>query len=166
MATKENLQEAFAGESQANRKYTAFAREAEKNGKPMIAKLFKAAADAETVHALLHFKNMGGIGSTEENLKAAIEGEGFEFQQMYPKFVEEAEKDGAKEALRAFKWAMTVEETHHKLYSEALETLQSGKDLDAGKIHVCQCCGHTVIGDSPEKCPVCGASEKMFKEII
>ncbi len=165
MSTKENLQEAFAGESQANRKYLAFAKKAEKDGYPQIAKLFKAAAEAETVHAHAHFKVMGEINDTAANLESAIEGEGFEFQDMYPKFVEEAEAEGNKPALINFRNAMAVEEIHHGLYSKALESVKSGSDLPATSIFVCEICGNTVEGDCPDKCSVCNAPKAKFFEV-
>ena len=165
MSTSENLKEAFAGESQANRMYLAFAKKAEQDGLPQVAKLFRAAAAAETVHAHAHFRAMGGIKNTEENLKVAIEGEGFEFQQMYPKFLKQAEEEKVNPAITSFKHALAVEEIHHGLYSEALEVVESGKDLPETKIYVCEVCGNTVKGSAPDKCPICGAAKKMFKEI-
>jgi rubrerythrin len=165
MATKENLKEAFAGESQANRKYLAFAKKAAADGYPQIAKLFRAAAEAETVHAHSHFRVLGGIKSTTENLQAAIEGEGFEFKEMYPKFIAEAEKEGDKPALTTFTYANAVEKIHHTLYSEALAKLNTGKDLPAGDIHICGVCGYTVWGEAPDKCPVCGSAKKVFRRI-
>jgi rubrerythrin len=165
MSTQENLQEAFAGESQANRKYVAFAEKAEKDGFPQAAKLFRAAADAETVHALAHFRVIGKVKSTAENLKTAIDGEGFEFQKMYPKFVSEATEEGIAAAVNTFKNAMAVEEIHHNLYSQALEKIQEGQDLEKSKIYVCQVCGNTVLGEAPDVCPICGAKKEKFKEI-
>lgn len=165
MGTTENLWAAFAGESQANRKYLAFAKKAEAEGHAMIAKLFRAAAAAETVHAHAHLRALEGVKSTAENLQAAIEGEGHEFQEMYPGFVAQAEAEGAKAALRSFQYALAVEQTHFDLYSEALKTLQGGQDLAAGAIWVCDVCGHTVLGEAPEKCPVCNAAKKAFVEV-
>jgi len=165
MATADNLKEAFAGESQANRTYLAFAKKADDEGRPQIAKLFRATAAAETVHAHAHLRVMGGIQGTAENLQAAIDGEAFEFQQMYPKFVSEAEAEGAGAAALSFRNAMAVEQIHHGLYSKALETLRAGSDLDAAPIHVCNVCGNTVIGRAPDKCPVCGASKQHFFEV-
>ena len=165
MATSDNLKEAFAGESQANRKYLAFAQRAEQDGYPQVAKLFRAAAEAETVHAHAHLRVMGGIKDTNENLQAAIEGEGFEFQQMYPKFLAEAEAEDNKPAVFSFKHALAVEEIHHGLYSEALDTVKSGTDLPETKIFVCAVCGNTVKGEAPDKCPVCSASKEQFKEV-
>jgi rubrerythrin len=165
MPTQDNLQAAFAGESQANRKYLAFAAKAEAEGRPQIARLFRAAAAAETVHAHSHLRVMKGVGDTRENLQAAIAGEGHEFREMYPQFVEEAEREGHSAAVRTFRNAMAVEEVHHELYIKALETLQKGEDLPAAAIHVCDGCGHTVVGDPPERCPVCGAPKTKFKEV-
>lgn len=165
MATKDNLKEAFAGESQANRKYLAFAKKAEAEGYPQIAKLFRAAAEAETVHAHSHLRAMGEIKTTRENLQAAIEGEGFEFKEMYPKFIVEAERENNTVALTTFKYANAVEDIHYQLYSEALEKLESGQDLPAGDIYVCGVCGYTIWGEPPERCPVCGSVRKVFHSI-
>jgi rubrerythrin len=165
MATTENLKEAFAGESQANRKYLAFAKKADSEGFSQISKLFRAAAEAETVHAHAHLRVLGGIKSTEENLKAAVEGEGFEFQDMYPKFVKEAQEEGNKPAVMSFNNALAVEKIHHRLYSEALASLKTGNDLPAGSVFVCQVCGNTVPGEAPDTCPVCGAPKAKFVEV-
>ena len=165
MATKDNLQEAFAGESQANRKYLAFAKKAEQDGYPQVAKLFRAAAEAETVHAHAHLRVLGGVKDTAANLQAAIEGEGFEFQDMYPKFVAEAEAEGDKPATFSFKFALAVEEIHHGLYGEALKAVRSGSDLPETKIYVCPVCGNTVYGQPPETCPVCNAPGAKFFEV-
>jgi len=166
MATNDNLKEAFAGESQANRKYLAFAKKAEQDGYPQVAKLFRAAAEAETVHAHAHLRAMGGIKTTADNLQAAIEGEGFEFQQMYPKFLSEAESEGNKPAEFSFKYALAVEEIHHGLYKEALDAVKSENDLPETKIFVCPVCGNTVKGEAPDKCPICGASKEQFIKVI
>ena len=165
MSTNDNLKEAFAGESQANRTYLAFAKKADEEGYPQVAKLFRAAADAETVHAHAHLRAMKGINSTAENLQAAVDGEGHEFKQMYPGFVAEAEKEGNKPAFYSFQNALAVEEIHHGLYSEAIESVKSGSDLPEAKIFVCQVCGNTVMGQAPDKCPVCGAAKEKFNEI-
>jgi len=165
MATSDNLQEAFAGESQANRTYLAFAKKAEADGFPQIAKLFRAAAAAETVHAHAHLRVMDGVKGTAENLQAAIEGEGFEFKEMYPKFVDEAKAEGNKGAQISFENALAVEEVHYGLYSEALGSFNDGKDLLAAPIFVCGICGNTVLNEAPEKCPVCGAPQKKFCEV-
>jgi rubrerythrin len=165
MATKENLQEAFAGESQANRKYLAFAKKADEDGLPQVAKLFRAAAAAETIHAHAHLRVMGGIKGTTENLEEAIAGEGFEFQKMYPEFLAEAQAEGNKQAEFSFKNALAVEEVHHGLYSKALEAVKAGSDMTATPIFVCPVCGNTVEGSVPEKCPVCGVPGSKFSEI-
>ncbi len=165
MATKDNLQEAFAGESQANRKYLAYAKKAEQDGYPQVAKLFRAAAQAETVHAHAHLRVMGGVRGTSENLQDAIDGEGFEFQNMYPKFLAEAEAEGHKPATFSFKYALAVEEIHHGLYGEALNAVKSGSDLPSERIYVCSVCGNTVKGEPPEACPICNAPKTKFFEV-
>lgn len=165
MSTGENLQDAFAGESQANRKYTAFARKAEADGYPGIAKLFRAAAEAETVHALAHLRVMGGINSTADNLQTAIDGEGYESQQMYPKFLEQATAEGNQSAQTSFKYALAVEKIHYGLYSAALKSLQAGKDLPAARIYVCPVCGNTVYDNAPDRCPICYTPGDKFMEI-
>ncbi len=165
MTTTENLQAAFAGESQANRKYLAFARKAEADGYPQVARLFRAVAEAETVHAHAHFRVMGGIKDTAANLQTAIDGEGYEFREMYPQFVAEAEAEGNRPARGTFKNALAVEETHHGLYTEALKAVQAGKDLPETKIFVCPVCGHTVLGEAPDRCPVCRAPKARFFEV-
>ena len=165
MATKDNLQAAFAGESQANRKYLAFAKKADADGHPQVAKLFRAAAEAETVHAHAHLAVLSGVGTTAENVQAAIEGEGYEFQTMYPEFLAAAKKEGNEGAVMSFENALAVEEIHHGLYSVALAALDSGKDLAAAKIFVCKVCGNTVFGSAPETCPVCHTPKTPFCEI-
>ena len=165
MATKENLQNAFAGESQANRKYLAFARQAESEGYRQVAKVFRAAAAAETVHAHAHMRAMGAIKSTKENLAEAIEGESFEFQQMYPGYISEARREGHKAALVSFQNAMAVEQVHHSLYIEALNVLEGGMDMPEAKVFVCAVCGNTVLDEAPGKCPVCGAGTSKFEEV-
>ncbi|MHB1131181.1 MAG: rubrerythrin family protein [Chloroflexota bacterium] len=165
MATVENLKEAFAGESQANRKYLAFAKKAEVDGFAQVAKLFRAAAEAETVHAHAHLRVLGGIKDTATNLSGAIEGEGHEFKQMYPGFLATAQAEGQKPAEISFRNALAVEEVHYGLYSRALEAVQTGKDLAAQPLFVCNVCGNTVEQAAPDKCPVCGASKTAFGEI-
>ena len=166
MSTQENLQTAFGGESQANRMYTAFAAKADAEGHPQIARLFRAAAAAETVHALAHFRVMGGVNGTQDNLQAAAAGEKYEFTEMYPKFLEEAEAEGNRAAVVSFRNANAVEQIHYDLYSGALESLLAGKDLPAAPIHVCQVCGNTVVGAPPDKCSVCGAAKPKFTEVV
>jgi rubrerythrin len=160
-----DLADAFSGESQANRKYTIFASKAEQEGLPNIALLFKAAAEAEAVHAQAHLRVIGGVKSTKENLEAAIRGEAHEFKEMYPSFIKDAEEEGNKSALISFKNANAVEEIHHNLYKEALEAVEKGQDLPKRDIYVCQICGNTVYGEPPERCPICNAPRKRFKKI-
>ncbi len=166
MATSDNLKEAFAGESQAIRKYLAFAKKAQADGYSQVAKLFRAAAQAETVHAHAHLRVIGGIKSSEENLQEAIDGEGFEFQQMYPKFLAEAQEEGNNSAVTSFKYALAVEEIHHGLYTEALNAVKSGSDLPGAKIYVCPVCGNTVKDNAPDKCPVCATAGEIFQEVV
>ena len=163
--SEDNLQAAFAGESQANRKYLAFAEKADKEGFPQVAKIFRAAAEAETVHAHNHLRVLGGIKSTKENLHAAVEGEHHEFTKMYPAFLEDAKAEENKGAERSFNYANEVEKVHHKLYTNALEAVESGKDLEKQDVYICPVCGYTHEGKPPEKCPVCGAAEKVFRQI-
>ena len=165
MATADNLAAAFAGESQANRKYLAFAAKADKDGYPQVARLFRAAAAAETVHAHAHFRVMGGVGDTTANLEAAISGEGHEFREMYPAFVAEAEREGNKAAEVTFKNALAVEEIHHGLYSRALEAVQAGQDMPASTVHVCPVCGNTFVGEVPDTCPICNVGKEKFEEV-
>ncbi|OGW57840.1 MAG: rubrerythrin [Nitrospirae bacterium RBG_16_43_8] len=160
--TERNLKEAFAGESQANRKYLAFAKKAEDEGFKQIARLFRAAAEAETVHAHNHLRELGGIKSTKENLEEAINGESYEFQKMYPLMIKDAESEGIKGALRSFKFANEVEKIHADLYKNALQNLGKNPSVD---YYVCQVCGNTVENEPPDECPVCGAKKKMFKKV-
>ena len=165
MSTQDNLQDAFAGESQANRKYLAFAKKADEDGMAQVAKLFRAAAEAETIHAHAHLRVMGGIKTTIENLEEAVAGEGHEFQEMYPGFLAQAQAEGNKPAEFSFKNALAVEEIHHGLYSKALESVKSGNDLPATAIYVCPVCGNTVEGGVPDNCPVCNVPGSRFSEI-
>ena len=160
--TEQNLKDAFAGESQANRKYLAFAKKAEAEGFKQVARLFRAAAEAETVHAHNHLKELGGIKSTKENLQEAINGESYEFQKMYPQMIKDAEAEGNKGALRSFNYANDVEKIHAALYKKALENLGKSSDAD---MYVCQVCGYTVEGEAPDECPVCKAKKQSFKKI-
>ncbi len=166
MATAmENLQAAFAGESQANRKYLAFAKQADTDGLPQVAKLFRAAAEAETVHAHAHFRAMGGVKTTQENLEEAFGGENYEVEEMYPPMLAGAQEEGVKPAEISFKNALAVEKVHRALYSKALEAVKGGGDLPATKIYVCPVCGNTVEGDVPETCDVCGVPGSKFVEV-
>jgi len=163
--TQENLQAAFAGESQANRRYLFFAEKAEEEGHPWIARLFRAVAEAETVHARSHLKAMGDVGSTRDNLGAAISGENYEFMTMYPSFIEQANAENNKRAEISFNYANKVEKIHHGLYQKTLETLEAGQKLGDEPYFVCQICGNTVAGEAPEKCPICGAPSSKFKRV-
>ncbi|RLB90696.1 MAG: rubrerythrin family protein [Deltaproteobacteria bacterium] len=165
MGSMENLEEAFAGESQANRKYLAFAKKADDDGLSQVAKLFRAAAEAETVHAHAHLRVMNGIKTTIENLEEAIAGEGHEFKEMYPGFLATAQEEGNKPAEFSFKNALAVEEIHHSLYSKALETVKDGGDLPKTSIYVCSICGNTVENDIPDTCPVCNVPGDKFSEV-
>jgi rubrerythrin len=157
--TLENLKAAFAGESQANRRYLAFAKKADTEGYRQAAKLFRAAAEAETVHALKHLAVMDGIKSTKENIEAAIGGETFEFQKMYPAMIKQAEDDGEKGAINSFTNANAVEEVHAGLFKNALDNLAALKEED---IWVCPICGDTFSGSAPERCPVCSTAKEKF----
>jgi len=163
--TEKNLQEAFAGESQANRRYLFFADKAEKEGYPQIARLFRAAAEAETVHARNHFNAMDGVGSTRDNLTAAAMGEHYEFTRMYPPFIEQAESENNKRGQVTFEYANAVEEIHHGYFEEALKALEAGQQLKDEPYFVCPGCGNTVVGEAPERCPICGAPKSMFKRV-
>ena len=165
MGSTENLQEAFAGESQANRKYLAFAKKAEADGYPQVARLFRAAAEAETVHAHAHLRVLGLVKDTAANLQAAIEGEGYEYQKMYPEFLGVAKAEGNQGAVVSFRNALAVEEIHHGLYGKALESVKAGKDLPQAPIFICPVCGNTVIGAAPDRCAVCNAAGRSFVEV-
>jgi len=162
--TEGNLKEAFAGESQANRKYLAFADKAEKEGFSQAARLFRAAAEAETVHAHNHLRALKAILSTKENLQAAVSGETHEFVNMYPDMIAEAEKEGNKEAKQSFVWANEVEKIHAGLYQKMLDDLEKAGCGDT-PYFVCPCCGFTAEGEAPGKCPVCGVFGTIFKMI-
>ena len=162
MSTKENLAGAFAGESQANRKYLAFAKQAEVDGFPQVAKLFRAAAHAETIHAHAHLLAMGGIKKTTENLEEAIAGEGFEYQKMYPPYLAEARQEGDKMAEMSFRNALAVEEIHYNLYQKAAAAVTSGSDLATRPVYVCEVCGNTVYDGTPDTCQVCGVPKDRF----
>jgi len=164
--TSKNLAAAFAGESQANRRYLFFARKADEEGKTQVARLFRAAAEAETVHALNHFGVMGSFGDTAANLKAAIQGEHYEFTDMYPGFIEVASEEGQPKAEMSFNRANSVEEIHHDLFTEALAAVEAGKKLEEKPYYVCQVCGNTVLGEPGfMNCPICGAPRAQFKRV-
>ncbi len=163
-STQENLKEAFAGESQANQKYRAFARRAEREGFPNIARLFRTTAEAERVHAGGHLRALEGIGSTSDNLRAAIAGETYEYTEMYPPMLKQAEADGHK-ASRMFGYAVEAEEVHARLYEQALEAVQQGADLAETEFYLCPVCGHIEFGKPPETCPVCGVKAAKFVQV-
>lgn len=160
--TEQNLWEAFAGESQANRKYLAFAEKADREGHAQAAKLFRAAAHAETVHAHAHLRALKGIGDTAANLKEAIAGETHEFKNMYPDMIKAAQEEKHAAAERTFTYANMVEKTHAALYQKVLDSLDNPSKTD---YYVCKVCGHTHENEAPEKCPVCGANKNAFDKI-
>ena len=162
--TLNNLLAAFSGESQANRRYLFFAEKAEKEGFPQVAKLWRAIAEAETVHARNHLQIVG-VGTTKENLIQSIDGEGFEFRKMYPEFIEQAKADGNKRAQSSCEWAREVEKVHHRLYEDALKAVDSGAKMKESTYYVCQVCGMTVADEAPEKCPVCNAPKARFTKV-
>ena len=159
--TIENLKVAFAGESQANQKYRAFAKKAEQDGFPVIARLFRTTAEAERIHAEGHLKSMDGVGSTAENLQAAFEGETYEYTKMYPPMLEQANADDHK-AKRMFGYAVEAEAVHAKLYTLALEAVKQGKDLTEVEFYLCPVCGNIELGKPTEPCKVCGAKPDKF----
>jgi rubrerythrin len=165
MATRENAMEAFAGESQANRKYTAFAEKAKEDGFPNVAKIFAAAAEAEAIHAKKLLKVLGVVGKTEDNLKASVEGETHEYTKMYPEFVKLGEAEKQSDAVLVFTYAMKAEEVHAGHYKEALKAVSTGKDIGGRKVLLCPICGNIFLGEAPDRCPICSAFRKVFKEI-
>ncbi len=163
--TEENLKAAFAGESQANRMYLAFSKKAEEESLPQVAKLFRAAAEAETVHALNHLNVMGQVKSTVENLGTAVSGETYEFKSMYPQFIEDAKSEGNKKALQSFDYANKVEQIHAVLYQKALDALKNKKELPKVDMYVCPVCGNTFEGSTPDMCPICATKKEKFMKI-
>jgi rubrerythrin len=163
-STESNLKEAFAGESQANRKYLAFAKKAEQEGFANVARLFKTAAEAETLHALAHLAAMDGIQSTLENLRAAKGGETYESTEMYPPMLQQAIADDHK-AKRMFGYALRAEAVHAKLYEMAIQALEQGKDLAENSFYLCPVCGHIELGKAPDSCPICGAKGEKFLQV-
>jgi rubrerythrin len=160
--SEQNLKDAFAGESQANRKYLAFAKKADQEGYKQVAKLFRAAAEAETVHAHAHLRTLKGIGSTADNLKEAIAGETHEFKSMYPEMIKDAKAENNSAALRSFEYANAVEKVHASLYQKALENMDGLEETD---YWVCSVCGYTCEGEAPDECPVCKAKKKAFFKV-
>ncbi|MEW6717149.1 MAG: rubrerythrin family protein [Chloroflexota bacterium] len=163
-STEENLTIAFSGESKANQKYRAFAKKADREGYPNIAKLFRTTAEAERIHAEGHLKSSGMIGTTVENLQAAIEGETYEFTEMYPPMLAQAETEEHK-AKRMFKYAVEAEQTHARLYEMAMKSAREGKDLEVSEMYLCPVCGHIEFGAPPDKCPICGAKGELFLQM-
>ena len=162
--THDNLKEAFAGESQAFQKYTSFAEAADKEGLPNIARLFRTTAQAERIHAAGHFAALDGVGATVANLKAAIGGETYEYEEMYPPMLEQAEAEGHK-AKRMFKYAVGAEEVHAKLYAAALAAAEKGEDLTETEFYLCPVCGHIEFGSPPQKCPICNAAGAKYVQV-
>jgi rubrerythrin len=162
--TEGNLKEAFAGESQANRKYLAFAKKAEQEGFANVARLFRTAAEAETVHALGHLAAMEGVGSTADNLRAAVAGETYEFKEMYPPMLQQATAEGHR-AKRMFEYALKAETVHARLYQMALDVVAQGKDLEGVEFYLCPFCGYIELGRAPEACPICGAKGQKFVKV-
>ena len=160
----ENLKTAFAGESQANRKYMAFAKKADQDGFPVIARLFRATAEAETIHALGHLKALGMVNDTAENLKAAVEGETYEFEQMYPPMLKLADETKHKARIM-FMYAMEAEKVHAGLYQKALEAVRAGKDLQEMDVYLCPVCGHIHLGKPEEKCPICNVGPDKYTKM-
>ena len=165
MSTQDNLQEAFAGESQANRKYLAFGEQAQRDGLAMVAKLFRAVAAAETLHAHAHLRAMDGVKDTLANLKGAMAGEAHEFTHMYPPMLEQAKAEGHKRAERSMFQALEVEKVHYDLFKQAIEAVSAGKDLTSAMVRICPVCGHTVIGDAPHECPVCKIKGEKYQDV-
>ncbi len=162
--TMDNLKEAFAGESQANRKYLAYSKKAATEGYPQVAKLFKAAAEAETIHALAHFQAMGGVKTTLENLKDAVAGETYEYKEMYPPMLELATSDNHR-AKTMFGFALKAEEVHAKLYAKALAALEANTDMAAAEVYLCTVCGNIEFGKPTERCPICKAPADKYVKI-
>lgn len=161
--TQSNLQAAFAGESQAHMKYAIFADKAEQEGWPNVAKLFRAISYAERVHATNHLKRLGGIGKSADNLQAAIDGETYEVEEMYPAFAAVAELQGEKKALQSMNWALEAEKYHADIYGQAKAAVEAGRDIELDQVYVCGACGWTGVGEPPDRCPLCGAGKEKFR---
>jgi rubrerythrin len=164
--TEANLRAAFAGESQAAEKYLVFAEKAAADGLPNVANLFRAISFAETRHARNHWRALGGIGATADNLQTAFEGESFEIDEMYPAYVEVARVQSDKQAFKSMHWALKAEMDHKRMYAEARAKVLAGGDVAAQPVSVCQVCGHTVIGDVPDNCPVCAAARQAYRTFV
>ncbi len=162
--TEDNLRGAFAGESQAQMKYLVFADKAEEEGRPNIARLFRAIAYAERVHATNHFSTLGLLGTTADNLQAAADGETYEVEEMYPAYKAVGELQGEKGALRSFHFALEAEKIHAGMYQKAKQAVDSGNDAKLDNVYICSICGHTVEGEAPDRCPICGATKDKFRK--
>ena len=175
--TSDFLHSAYGGESMAHMRYLIWGDTAEKEGFPNVARLFRAIAFAEQVHASNHFREIDGgtadatvtagavfgTGKTAENLQGAINGELHEVEQMYPVYLNAAEFQKETGAQRSFHFALEAEKQHAKLFGEALEAVRAGRDLQLDAVYICPVCGHTVLNEPPEKCPVCGAKKEMYR---
>lgn len=162
--TEENMKAAFAGESQAHTRYLIYAEEAKRHGFENVARLFKAIAYAELVHATNHLRALGGIGKTSENLTKAIGGETFEVDEMYPAYIEVARLQNEKAAERSATWALEAERIHAEMFLKAKEAVEVGKDAEIGDIYICEFCGYTVEGEPPDRCPICNAQKERFRK--
>lgn len=165
MATMDNVKDALAGESEANRKYQAFSEKAAEEGFRSVATLYKAASEAEAIHAKKLLRVLGAVGTTEKNLEASIAGETHEFTSMYPAFIKTAEAEGKNDAIIAFTHAMKAEQVHATLYKKALDAVKTRQDLSREKVFLCPVCGNIELGKVPDKCPICGVFGKQFREI-
>ena len=162
--SEENLSAAFAGESQAHMKYKAFATKAKREGYANISRLFQAISFAEEVHATNHFRILGHLNDTSENLQAAVDGETYEVEEMYPSFISAAEEEEEKAAARSEIWALEAEKIHARLYGQAKDAVDDGSDMELDTINICSTCGWTGLGEAPDVCPVCGAKKEFFKQ--
>lgn len=161
--TEDNLKAAYAGESQAHMRYLVFSEQASREGKANVARLFQAIAYAEQVHATNHYRTLGSIKSTGENLGVAIEGETYEVTEMYPAFLSVAQLQGEKKAQTSFNYAYQAEQVHAKMYQGAKEAMEAGRDMKLGTVQICSVCGYTLEGEAPDYCPICGAKKSSFR---
>jgi rubrerythrin len=162
--TEDNLKSAFAGESQAHMRYLIFAEKAEQEGFPNVARLFRAIAYAEQVHATNHYNTLGMIRETTDNLQVAIDGETYEVNEMYPAYKAIAELQGEKGAQRSTNWALQAEKVHAGMYQKAKQGVERKEDIPLGPVFICEACGYTVEGSAPDRCPVCGAPKERFRK--
>jgi rubrerythrin len=164
--TSENLASAFAGESQANRRYLAFSQKASEQGMEGVAKIFRVAAEGETVHAHNHLRNMAGVKETAENINAAIAGETWEIDEMYPGFINKAQEEGDKKAEISFQWAIRVEKVHQEMFQAALAKIKADETVKEAKYFVCPVCGYPAKDEAPDFCPICGTKKELFNEVL